>query len=142
MNVKRMEKLAAKLDTVPRRGFAMEWWVKNKMTDRHYEMSNKEFIRSMSRAEKNNHKCGMAACVGGWAVTVFPKHLKYSEYGMPMTRDDDERGEYAIAKVLGICVDHAAKLTEQNAPHQTPKAAAKFIRRLVKENPKCCQEAK
>lgn len=137
MNVRRLEKLAAHLESVPRRGFDMTRWVRRSgQTD-----YSDDATPALRAAHKNGYKCGMAACLGGHAAIVLPRVLRLSEGTVETVADsiwEQEFGSDAIATVFGICEGHAERLTRPTAPHKTPEAAARAIRKLIKENPPCC----
>lgn len=134
MNIRRMEKLAAHLDTVPPRGFFMMAWI----TGYCRSDNDKTKVAQLKEAHKNEYKCGMAACVGGHAAIVFPNLLAYEHGCIVHAQHSELEGSEAIGRVLGLCIDHAMQLTAAGARHQTPKAAAKFIRSLIEKNPPCC----
>lgn len=134
LNVARLEMLAAHLDQVPPRGFNMLWWV-----TKGYIPGGS--LRELRKAQANDYSCGMAACVGGHAAIVFPKllTLRHGYLSVPGRLLCDS--VTAITETFGLCVNHAEWLTATDAVHQTPKAAAMAIRKLIEKNPPCCQSA-
>lgn len=136
MNVKRLEKLAAHLDKVPRRAFKMDSWVIGKDGTTECERGAVTRIR---QAAKNDFKCGMAACVGGHAAILFPDLLTIREGSLAYLGERQVWDVEAFARAFKICREHALYLTTPIAMHQTPKAAAQVIRELIEEDPPCCR---
>ena len=130
MLAKDMEKWAAYVYEVPRKAFFMGKWASCSVKD-------------LRKAQKNDWKCGMVACLGGFATVLFPRKLKLLSYGagaqVVAYKDSCLRGKSAIAKAFDICYDHAQFLTSVTADHNTPKRAAAAIRKLIKQNPECCR---
>lgn len=142
MNVRRMEKLAAHLESIPRKSFDMTSWVDGKpLID--VPFFERDDYKILKRAHENEYKCGMTACVGGHACLVFPHLLKLTQGGVYLSKGNAfVSGHYALAQVLEICNAHAYALTSAYAEHTTPKQAARFLRRLIKQNPDCCDPVK
>lgn len=130
---KRRAKLAAFLSSIPDKGFNMCRWV----SQGNRYVTPSRYMAALKAAKRNKFECGMAACVGGYAVLVFPRLLTHSgEDGYPILREETWiSGSEAIAKVLGITGTAASALCAGDAAHRTPKAAAKFLRSL-KDAPK------
>lgn len=125
MNVRRMKRLAKHLQGVPRRGFYMGTWIGPSYDGKRDE-------HALMNASKHQYECGMTACVGGHACLLFPELTLGKLRGV-------RGGTYWVARTLGLCLDHAEALVRDDAPHQTPKAAARFILNLVKKRPDCCK---
>lgn len=142
MNVARMNKLADHLDTVPRHGFEMGVWITQYVSMKGDPLPTSTVIdpvAALKAAHKNDYKCGMAACVGGHACVVFPRLLKFEFGNVHHARHRYLIADDAIGKVLGLCENHANQLTRAGARHQTPRAAARFIRDLIRRDPPCCR---
>jgi len=113
-----LKKLADHLEKVPRRGFDMDTWMRMPGTVR-------ASLRDMKKASENDYKCGMTACVGGHAALLFPDikidgWIKFSG------------GLRRMQKGLGLTRQQADELCNHMiAEHRTPKAAAKYIRKLI-----------
>lgn len=119
MNKRNIEKLARHLDRVPRRGFDMAAWITPPNPNEYVD------VEDLKKAAANSYKCGMAACVGGHAALLFGK------VGDSFVKTVDKK--------LEICREHSFELTRHDADHQTPKAAARYLRKLARENPECCR---
>jgi len=131
MIICRILKLADHLDTVPRRGFDQAYWSRR---GENLELPSR-------KAHEREYKCGAAACVAGHAVIVFPRLLYFSrDYDYPETPGDaasvvlrrsGDKGTTALQEVLDLCTACSYALTESSAPHQTPKRAARTLRRIA-----------
>lgn len=129
MDKKALLKLADYIAKVPVHGFNMKSW--------------SEVVEDEVLGQKhidNELKCGMTACLGGWAVIVFPKRLKMMkggvlEYRYAFIEDvkTDAREAAAFAKAFDICERCANILTDSTALHDTPKKAVNALRRFVKK---------
>lgn len=75
--------------------------------------------------------CRTVGCIGGWATAVNP-NLRLNKYGNLSNTLTDSIGDCAFADAFHLDLLVAARLTDQAAPHQTPKAAARAIERVVK----------
>ena len=128
-DLKALEKLADHLANVPRKGFRMQSWCGN--------IKGKYFTRQHINRD---YECGMTACVGGHATVMFPHHLKFFKgfniYGDTVfgiqNKQTGSKDSGAIADAFNITARQAAQLTDPYASHQTPKAAARYIRNLIK----------
>jgi len=79
----------------------------------------------------------MAACIGGHAALIFPHRLKLIEDGEYNelswgTGLNKRTSAEAFAAAFRISRWNAFDLTKSYAAHQTPKAAARAIRTLIK----------
>jgi hypothetical protein len=76
------------------------------------------------------HSCGTVACIAGWSCIWYPKRSAKVE-AKDMFNGDIRR---LFSMMFGTCEDHSSNLIRHDAPHRTPKQAAKAIRRLVKQH--------
>lgn len=130
-----MRKLADHLRKIPKKSFDMSAWINSNKSIGYIE----EDATHLRKAHKNHYKCGMAACVGGHAQVVFPRLLRSDSVGAPVFNPTNSKGVIAMMNLLEICENHAFSLTMAGAKHKTPKAAARYIRDLIKKNPECCR---
>lgn len=107
--LRRLRKLADHIARVPRREFDMGSW-----------------------------RCGTKHCIGGHAALLFPREMKFVTFdggnyilSRRAVTDDDIDPFYAFAEAFGITIEDAEDLCDPFAAHQTPKAAARAIRRLA-----------
>lgn len=133
----RFKKLIAHLRSVPRRGFNMFSWVRSRSG---MDYCSPRAQEALAKAHRNKYECGMTACIGGHAVTVFPRLLTFRKgivRGLRKTKSGKSvpgsRGSTAISEVLGITEAQADDLTSPYALHQTPKEAALFLEKLLKK---------
>lgn len=111
--LRRLDRLADYLATVPRKLFDME------------------------RYGRKEH-CGTVCCLAGHATRVVRelrlKPCAGKDEGMFIvnTRTDEDY-DSAFASAFGLDIYVASYLTDSTAPHRTPKQAAKAVRRLAAE---------
>lgn len=139
MKSKDLLKLAGYLrKEVPKRAFFMLKWGQIGV------VGEKTFM-DICAARRNKFSCGMAACLGGHASVIFPRRLRlvfrdrYDTMGRleGLGKAAGSIGRDAFASAFDLCEKHADDLTTGDATHQTPKAAATAIERLVRNYPKC-----
>jgi hypothetical protein len=101
--LRRLRKLADHIAQVPRREFDMNSW-----------------------------RCGTKHCIGGHAAMLFPRDLQFDRYDVIVSRRTGTDDPYAaFSETFGIALRDAAELCDPLVAHQTPKAAARAIRRLA-----------
>lgn len=111
----RLDRLADYLDTVPRDKFDMQ------------EFGVQE------------EGCATVACIAGHSTRVVrelrlePNFVNRMFMDLVNIRTKENHGVSAFADAFGLDLDVAYALTEPDAPHQTPKQAAKAVRRLAAE---------
>jgi hypothetical protein len=124
-DLKGLMKLGRYLQRVPRQQFNQGYWWS-------------------AKTGKKKSECGTTGCVAGHAVNAFPHRFKrsnedswtdddgttYREYGVEHRRTG-LRGTEGFAAGFKLSFDDAYMITQAEADHQTPKAAAKAIFRLV-----------
>jgi len=130
MDKRALLKLADHIEAVPDSGFKMDVWC-----------SVVDGKTASMEHHKRQYSCGMAACVGGHAAIKFPKRLRLRKmkdwYGklvlgrLFLGKTSRIEGPSAFSRAFGICDVCAEHLTDSDAPHDTPKKAAKAIRGLV-----------
>lgn len=90
----------------------------------------------MTKQSNPKPGCGMVGCVGGWATVVHSDLFLHQ--GEVRNAETESFGFVAFAEAFDLYRDTAAALTYSDAPHQTPKAAARAVervaRRLAKDN--------
>lgn len=137
---KRLLKLAAFLDKLPRKKFNFASWVSGVSPE---------------------HPCGTAACAVGYCPVVFPKDWKYTKLKIDLVTFDgkelytskpalkgrsNDYPEYLAAKYFGISNEDAYGLFVHGpdplaTPSYkiTPKQIARHIRKFLKEKEKATQ---
>ena len=118
---RRLLKLAAFLEKLPRKRFEYSYWV------------------GTDWKGKTDLSCGTTACALGWATTI-PEFrvagLKLTQRGDPINYRAGATGFSAAQGIFGISWDqaHSLFMPSTEAEHKaTPKYVARKIRRFVKE---------
>ncbi len=122
VTINRLLALAQFLRELPRRAFDMGCWVRK---------SNEDLldIDSSKHSYKKTPECGMAGCLGGWATHIVPELVLKGGY-LYNTRTH-QRESRAFADAFGITTYDSNILTDGDAEHKTPKAAAKVVELLA-----------
>lgn len=122
---KGMLKLADHLDTVPDRGFDMNF------------VSAIVDGKPLSRKHhKAGYECGMAGCMLAHAAMKFPRRLsmKFRKNWLRVIHRSTGRDFFnAFADCFYIPDDDAEAFCHSNAQHKTPKQAADALRLYVKD---------
>lgn len=122
--INRLLALAQFLRELPRRAFDMECWVR-KSTEQLFDIE----------VRKHNYnktpECGMVGCLGGWA-THIARELILKDGRLYNTRTCKWE-TVAFADAFGISMHDSDVLTNGDAEHTTPKAAAKIVELLASE---------
>lgn len=84
----------------------------------------------VARKLRKDPECGSAACVGGWATVLFPRHA--SKVGGVIEYEMD------MANLVGISTDDAHKLMFDGM-HMTAKQKAKQLERMGKDYDKASE---
>jgi len=109
-NIDRLLRLAALLRDLPPKDFNQGQW---------YGSDRDPDVRKA--------KCDMVCCLGGWATTIHPDLI----FGPDGLYFQNTRAHLAFAVAFGLDEDVARALTDGDAPHQTPKAAARAVENVA-----------
>lgn len=125
VHVKRLEKLADFLDTLPRQKFDFGTFGKEE---------GKPFMEALAAGK---HRCGTVACAIGWTPAVFPRLMEWQD-GFPAMRESGETCFSAAEELFGIDRDESRWLFNPGPSNNldndaTPKQVAKHIRKFLKE---------
>lgn len=110
ININRLLALAALLRGLPDKAFCMDDWV-----------APEDALPKLKKA-----KCGMTCCIGGWATCVHPDLMLYGP-GLRLQNARNFSGLANFAEAFGLDQHTAFGLTDSDALHKTPEAAARAV---------------
>jgi len=91
-------------------------------------------LNSLIDKKRKPIHCKTACCVAGWATHYHPNLFVSVTGDVRLERPNEETfpaalGAHAMAEAFGINFSRAVDLCNGDAPHQTPKKAAKAVER-------------
>lgn len=112
-NINRLLRLAGLLRDLPPKNFDIGSWAEES-------------------APPPKAKCGMTCCIGGWATVIHPDLTLSLSGGLRINGSySGGSGHKSFAKAFGLSNDAAYPLTDGDASHRTPKAAARAVEKVA-----------